>query len=68
MTDSEVLATIRAIIARKPRHVRTPEERDLSRYDQILGVLTRHPSTTPKTPARRARSSRIAAVGSDDRL
>jgi hypothetical protein len=46
MTDSEAIAAIAKIVRSRPRLAKqdlaSVEARDLSRYDQIVGLITRH--------------------------
>jgi len=51
MTDSELIAAIRKILRSRPRlkgvDKRSAEATDLARYDQIAGLVARHPVAPP---------------------
>lgn len=42
MTDAELIDAIRKIIRARKRDTLTAEARDLTRYDQIVGLVERH--------------------------
>jgi len=43
MNDAELIEAIRKIVrARRRRGDKSAEERDLARYDQIVGLIERH--------------------------
>lgn len=69
MTDSELVAAIRKILRQRPRlkgiDKQSVEAADLARFDQIAGLLGRHPipktakpRRAPKTDAPSVDSSR----------